>query len=169
MRISRTALTIAIIISLAAIPLLWWAGSNDRELSPDDQTAAETSSATDALGTLGGAFVSRDEVPMTPIEDALPEPLEPGRFVIAVPRTSADTATGWATFRSTFPSTDVCAVREVPYGREVRITNTNNGRSIECRAGVAVFGTDADVIIHTDAFLQIAQLNAAPIPVQIDW
>jgi hypothetical protein len=169
MRISRTALTAAIVISLAAIPLLWWAGATDQELAREEPAAAETSSATDALGTLGGAFVSRDEIPMTPIEDVLPEPLEPGRFVIAVPRTRTDTATGWATFRSTFPSSDICAVRQVPYGREVRITNTNNGRSIECRAGVAVFGTDADVVIHTDAFLQIAQLSAAPIPVQIDW
>ncbi len=169
MKISRLGLIVAIALSIAAIPLLWWAGGNDPERVSVEPGPGEVSSATDALGTLGGAFVSSDEVPMAPIEDLVPEPLEPGRFVIAVPRTRTDSTTGWASFRSSLPSTDICSVRNVPYGREVRITNTNNGRSIECRAGVAVFGTDADVVIHTDAFLEIAQLNAAPIPVQIDW
>jgi hypothetical protein len=170
--LSRTGLTIAIVVSLLAIPLLWWAGATDQTVVLDDGPTAVTTPnnpATDALGTLSGAFVSAEEIPQTEFDQVPPAAREPGQFVIAVPRTRTNTASGWATFRSTLPSVEVCAVRNVPFGSEVRVTNTNNGRSLQCRASVSTFGSDAEVIVHTDAFSRIALLGSAPIPVQIDW
>lgn len=163
----RLALILAVIVTAVAVPFLIVAG-DDRLTIPDSPQAASPLSQTDPLGSLaqvGAPFVPRDEV-LAGDEDLSLDP--PSTVVIAVPA-AGSTSTGRATYRRSISSPEVCVASPVPFGRRVLITNLNNGRSITCRAAVSAVGSLTEVVLHTDAFIQIADLVNAPVPVQIDW
>jgi hypothetical protein len=120
--------------------------------------AAAAPSATDAMGTTpvayldGGTAPSRDSDPAT----------------IAIPR-RPQAITGTASFRRSITSPTQCQVKGVPFNSAVTVTNLDNSRSVQCIASVGGVEPDEDVILHADAFLQIADLTDAPVPVQITW
>ncbi len=141
-------------------------------LNDDDQSATigidETSQpATDALGSIaaiGAPFVPSNEIFASDDDPTAP----PDTVRIAVPP-SQTVRTGRASYRSTLSSPEVCVATPVPFGRRARITNLNNGRSVICRAMISPVGSLYEVVLHNEAFLEIAELINAPIPVQIDW
>ncbi len=49
------------------------------------------------------------------------------------------------------------------------MTNLDNSRSVKCTASVSPAGLLDSVVMHTDAFLVIADLADAPVPVEISW
>ncbi|MEY2968002.1 MAG: hypothetical protein RIQ64_629 [Actinomycetota bacterium] len=64
----------------------------------------------------------------------------------------------------------ICYASVAPLGVEVTIVNLNNGRSLRCTNVFAVtLPSDADVVIHTPLYLQIANLVDAPLPVTVSW
>ena len=64
----------------------------------------------------------------------------------------------------------ICYASTAPLGAEVTIVNLNNGRSIRCTNVFAVtLPSDADVVIHTPLYLQMANLVDAPLPVTVSW
>jgi hypothetical protein len=76
---------------------------------------------------------------------------------------------GTASYRSSLLSDDVCQVKDAPVGVKVTVTNLDNNRSVTCRSSVSPAGIVESVVLHTDAFLSIADLADAPVPVEIRW
>lgn len=113
--------------------------------------------ATDAMGTTAIDAEARLDDPV--IDD-------PAR--IAIPRLP-DSIEGSATFRSDIVTPTVCQVKGVPFNTQVTITNLDNSRSVQCFAAVGGAPPDEDVVMHPEAFLQIADITDAPVPVRITW
>jgi hypothetical protein len=63
----------------------------------------------------------------------------------------------------------VCQVKDAPFGSKVTVTNLDNSRSTTCTASISPAGILDSVVMHTDAFLVIADLVDAPVPVVISW
>jgi hypothetical protein len=49
------------------------------------------------------------------------------------------------------------------------VTNLDNSRFTTCTASISPAGILDSVVMHTDAFLVIADLVDAPVPVVISW
>jgi hypothetical protein len=63
-----------------------------------------------------------------------------------------------------------CATPNALIGSIITVTNLNNGRSIECNnVSIERLPGEAVIIIHTEVFLELADLVDAPIPVQISF
>jgi hypothetical protein len=63
-----------------------------------------------------------------------------------------------------------CATPHALIGAIITVTNLNNGRSLECNnVSIQALPGDNIVLVHTEVFLEIADLIDAPIPVQISF
>ena len=63
-----------------------------------------------------------------------------------------------------------CATPHALIGAIITVTNLNNGRSLECNnVSIQALPGNNIILIHTDVFLEIADLIDAPIPVQISF
>ncbi|MGA1755223.1 MAG: hypothetical protein ACO4BV_07040, partial [Ilumatobacteraceae bacterium] len=63
-----------------------------------------------------------------------------------------------------------CATPHALLGAKVTVTNLNNARSIVCdNVSIESLGGGNTIIIHTDIFLDLADLVDAPIPVEIQF
>lgn len=63
-----------------------------------------------------------------------------------------------------------CATPHALIGARITVTNLNNARSIVCdNVSIESLGGGNTIIVHTDAFLEIADLVDAPIPVEIQF
>jgi len=128
--------------------------------APADETAPTAPTATDVMGT-------------SPV-DAM-EGDEPGSnddpATIAIPRPPAGVV-GKATFRRDIGAVTDCFVSApgVPFEARITVTNLDNSHQVACINNVGGARTyDNQVVLHADAFLQIADLTDAPVPVQITW
>ena len=72
-----------------------------------------------------------------------------------------------ASYRSTIPGTRSCLVLGVESGRTVRVTNLDNGRSITCVTSTPPRTQRDELLMHTEAFEQLADLTDAPITVEV--
>ena len=57
----------------------------------------------------------------------------------------------------------------MPYNRRITVTNLDNSRTVDCINNVGGSRPPEAIVLHPDAFLQIADLTDAPVPVQINW
>jgi len=63
-----------------------------------------------------------------------------------------------------------CATPHALIGAIITVTNINNGRSIECNnVSIQALPGNNIILIHTDVFLEIADLIDAPVPVNISF
>ena len=63
-----------------------------------------------------------------------------------------------------------CATPHALIGAIITVTNLNNGRSLECNnVSIQALPGNNIILIHTDVFLEIADLIDAPIPVNISF
>jgi hypothetical protein len=63
-----------------------------------------------------------------------------------------------------------CATPHALLGARVTVTNLNNARTIVCdNVSIESLGGGNTIIIHTDVFLDLADLVDAPIPVEIQF
>jgi len=123
----------------------------------DSADSANSPSATDAMGTtavgyLDGTVPDRESDPAT----------------IAIPRLPAS-INGIGTFTRDITSVAACSAKGAPFNSRVTVTNRDNSRSVLCINNIGGIVSDADVVLHADAFVQIADLTDAPISVQITW
>lgn len=119
-----------------------------------------TSQATDPMGTAPAAFLE-------PSGTAAPD--EPA--TIAIPRLP-DAVEGTATFTRSITKITSCQVDAdvgVPFGGSLTVTNLDNSRSVQCINEVGGSEPRHEVVLHADAFAQIADLTDAPVPVHITW
>ena len=63
-----------------------------------------------------------------------------------------------------------CATPHALIGAIITVTNLNNGRSLECNnVSIQALPGNNIILIHTDVFLELADLIDAPIPVNISF
>lgn len=63
-----------------------------------------------------------------------------------------------------------CATPHALLGAKVTVTNLNNARTVVCdNVSIESLGGGNTIIIHTDVFLDLADLVDAPIPVEIQF
>jgi hypothetical protein len=54
-------------------------------------------------------------------------------------------------------------------GVEATVVNLDNSQSLKCEVVAIGAAHPADVMLHPDAFAQIADITEAPVPVEISW
>ena len=115
--------------------------------------------------------IDEQEIP-APVILGGPAPLAPtGSAAIAYPATNNNTITGTAAYNNLgYTETNVCYSIEAPIGREVTVTNINNGRSVRCTNVFSLLvPPGVTIVLHTTVFIKLADLIDSPIPVKITW
>lgn len=153
-------------MTLLALPALWWANQDD-----DSGAPAVASVGVD----VGDPAAAADTDPLADPE-ARNEPVfldgpstgNGGAADIAVPAPpKSEPLSGSATYSNSISNVDKCFVRGVSTGTEVTVVNLDNNRSIDCVATLAPAVQRTDLVMHTRAYLELADLTDAPIPVEI--
>lgn len=154
----RRRLLVAAAITIVAIPVLMISGRSDDE--GDDGGVVSTAPTTSEPGPAEPAFLPPTDSSPAPEIITVNVPAPPSGTVIS----------GIASFIR-WPETlglRPCATPNALIGSIITVTNLNNGRSIECNnVSIERLPGEAVIIIHTDVFLELADLVDAPIPVQI--
>lgn len=135
------------------------AGTGDTA-STTEVPRVDTPQGTDPMGTAPAAFLESTGT-VAPDEPA----------TIAIPRLP-DAVDGRATFTRSIRKVTSCQVdAEVgaPFGIAITVTNLDNSRSVQCLNDVGGADPDHQIVLHADAFAQIADLTDAPVPVRLTW
>jgi len=163
----RRRFVLATVLTLVALPALWWANES-------------TSTGAPSIAAAGVDVAAAGGQPATSAADSDAEAVAPvfldgpsgvagaGIAEIAVPAGPLiDRITTSATFRNSMPTASTCFVAGIPQGSEVTVVNLDNNRSVRCTTALA--GSDGvdRLVLHTSAFSEIADVTDAPIPVEI--
>lgn len=164
----RRRFLIATIVTLVALPALWW-------INRDDDSGAPSVASVGV--DVGSAAAASTDDPARDVDDpALSEPVfldgpsSPvgGVADIAVPAPPERVPlTGSGTYSSVVSAIDKCFAKGVTTGSRITVVNLDNNRSVECIATLAPEAQPTDVVMHTKAYLTLADLTDAPIPVEI--
>ena len=153
----RRRLMIAAAVTVVAIPVLMISGGSD---SSSDESSTPTTVVVENSEPADPAFL--------PVEDSTPAP---EIITVNVPAPPSGTVIKGVASFIRWPETlglRPCATPNALIGSIITVTNLNNGRSIECNnVSIQQLPGDAVIIIHTEVFLELADLVDAPIPVQI--
>jgi len=177
----RRRFLIAAIVSMLALPALWWVNRDDPASGPNtasvgvdvggsiDGEPADTTQVVTIESTIG-----RSNLPSEPtVIDQPPIFLEGpasnigGAAEIAIPNSdSLETIVTRATFDE-LSGANVCFAQNVTTGQVITVINLDNNRTITCRVTLAPATQDVGLILQTAQFEMLADLTDAPIPVQI--
>jgi hypothetical protein len=166
----RRRLVVATAFTLIALPSIW--------LLDRDDPGSRGSSSVAAAGLETPDPAASASTPTTEPErpiflDNTAVVVAPAVIDVALPDAPGDReALGKATYRryldSTIPSP--CTTYLAPSGATVTVTNIDNGLSTTCTNTLGVSKpADADIVMHTDVYVAIADLVDAPIPVRLSW
>ena len=174
----RRRLVLATILTLVALPALWLMSRDEGSVAPNVATAGvvvengtrtDVSDVTDPSTSAGpsnsggiAAALGEHEPVFLDGPSAPPGGVAP-IAVPAPPHEEVRLAT--ATYRSTV-GRGSCLVRFVPTGTRLTIVNLDNNRRTGCVAIYSPASEVDDVVLHTDTFLELADLTDAPIPVE---
>jgi hypothetical protein len=165
----------ATVLTLLALPALWWANTSDNSSAPGLAVAGIDPGVdvpTASSPSPQPAAAAKD--PSAEIGDAAPLFLEgpmsapgAGQVEVAVPaKPLVDGVSAQATFRSTV-APDRCIVAGLASGTPITVVNLDNNRTITCTSLVAPGSEVGELIMHTSVFSTIADLTDAPISVEI--
>ena len=164
----RRRVLLATVVTVIALPAIWWANRADESVRPNVATVGvEIGDANDGNSNQTSAIdvePDDDQAPVYldgPAADALPAVAD-----IAVPATGELAVRQSATYSSDLPA-GWCLAKGVNDGERVRVVNLENNRSVTCVVRFAPDGQRDDLIIGRVAFLKLADLTDAPIPVEI--
>lgn len=155
------------LLTLIALPAIYFysqrddAGSSDAEAVATDAVAVEVDD-----GSNRPPLELTDDDPTFldgPVGDA-----NPGVNEIAIPQNPENAPLRLvASYRSNVPGVGTCLLREIGSGVTVTVRNLDNGRTVSCITGQAPESQVADLVLHTDAFLRLADPTEAPIAVEV--
>ena len=165
----RRRLLVATVMTLIALPALWLVSRDDGSAAPNVATAGvvvENGTRTEATdpseGDDGPAGLGEHDPVF--LDGPAAQPGAIGEIAVpAPPREEVRLAS--ATYRSTV-GRRACLVPFVPTGTELTIVNLDNNRRTTCVAIYSPASEVDDVVLHTDTFLELADLTDAPIPVE---
>src|SRR3990170_1401544 len=163
----RRRVFVAIAITAVAVPAVFLFGRGDSNaetpintlvgtVAPAGAVAAAPAPATTATAEQTNGTLS-DVLGTTPTGylDGTVAPDANDPPMIAVPR-PRDTVTGAATFSLEVPDTATCYIPLAPMGVEATVVNLDNSQSLKCEVVAIGVVHPADVMLHPDAFAQIA-------------
>jgi len=163
----RRRFLLATTLTLLALPALWWANESGNTRSPSIA----------AVGIEVGDTPAVADGPST--SDVLADAVEPvfldgpsgatGAVAeIAVPaRPLLEAVTKSATYRNAMPTKNTCIVTGLSNGQTVTVVNLANNRSVTCVTALAPVGEPDELVLHSSAFAQLADVTDAPIHVEI--
>ncbi len=159
----RRRLVIAIVITLIAVLASMASGNGGPKASTGDISGGLVSSTTlTPDGPASPAFLPATESTTAPQIITVNVPAPPTGTVL----------TGTASYIR-WPQTmglEPCATPHALIGAVITVTNLNNGRQIECNnVSIEALRDGSVILIHTDVFLELADLVDAPIPVEINF
>ena len=158
----RRRLALVAAITLVAIPVFVLSGKDSSAKNPTEPVTSVVVAPTDT-GPAEPAFLPDNTGPIVPEIITVNVPAAP----------SGSTVNGTASFirwRGDLLGLRPCATPHALIGAIITVTNINNGRSLECNNVSIQSLTGGNIIlIHTEVFLEIADLIDAPIPVQISF
>ncbi len=169
----------ASVLTLLALPALWWANTSENSTAPNVAIAGINPGINAGAGGGSNATPGRDAsaeaADLQAASDVAPVFLDgpssaagAGQAEIAVPaKPLVAGITAKATFRSTVPTIDNCIVPGLTNGTRITVVNLDNDRSIVCTTILAPGNAPDEVVLHTQAFAAIADLTDAPISVEI--
>lgn len=160
----RRRLLFAAAITLVAIPVLLSSGGSD------DSNADDGSGSIVTTSTLSPEELEPADPAFLPPQDSSSAP---EIITVNVPAPPSGTVLKGVASFIRWPETlglRPCATPNALIGAIITVTNQNNGRSIECNnVSIERLPGNAVIIIHTEVFLELADLVDAPIPVQIEF
>ena len=167
----RRRLVLAIVITLIAVLAAMASGSGDNDASGGSGNGNGDSEIA------GGLVDSTTLAPDSPASPAFLPATEstgaPQIITVNVPAPPTGTVlTGTASYIR-WPQTmglEPCATPHALIGAIITVTNLNNGRQIKCNnVSIEALRDGSVILIHTDVFLDLADLVDAPIPVEINF
>lgn len=171
----RRRLAVAAAITAIAVPVVFLLGDGGGDGAETATTVTVVgapqlpSADPNAVVEVGGEAAVTDPMGTPPIGFLEESPnVQQDPATIAVPRVG-QSVTGTASFRRNLRSRTLCQAKDVPFNSTLQITNLDNGRTVRCINSVGGTEPIADVVLHADAFLLIADLTDAPVPVEISW
>lgn len=193
----RRRIAVATIVTVVALPALWLSGRDDAGGPNTPIAVVGAAGALEAAGDTGTGALAANESAVTepattppatvPVDEPAGDPFAsadpvflagpstpeapPPSIVYADPGSTRQ-ATGTATFKRWDPAWGAlaCQCSVAPANARLTITNLNNGRSTTCTNVLTrPTGTGSVLVLDTDAFLQLANLVEAPLPVHISW
>ncbi len=171
----RHRLIAATVLTLLALPALWWANTSENSSAPNLAVAGidagvdvgvDASTDDGNVAAVVEPAASDDEAPPVFL-DGPTSAAGAGLSQIAVPtRPLIDGITAKATFRSNVAE-GTCIAPGVTSGTQVTVVNLDNNRSMTCSTILAPGSAPGQLVMHTSAFATIADLTDAPISVEI--
>lgn len=165
--VQRRRVALAIVVTVLAVIISVASSSDDNPSS--DQVVTAPSHSPDSVGDVPGASSSADPAFLPSAKDRS----APDIITVNVPAPRTGTViTGEASFIR-WPQTlglAPCATPHALIGAKITVTNLNNARSIVCdNVSIESLSGGTTIIVHSDVFLEIADLVDAPIPVEIEF
>lgn len=172
----RRRVAIALAITVIAVPAAFLLNRGNEAADPPTVTVIGTvagddsNAAANASSDIAAAPTATDAMGTTPVGflDGTVPPQQNDPATIAIPRLP-ESINGSASFRRDLANVVGCMAKGVPFNSRITVTNRDNSRSVQCINNVGGIEPDADVVLHADAFVQIADLTDVPIAVQITW
>ena len=171
----RRRVLVASIITVVALPFLW----ASKQTSPSSQQSGVA-----AMGESGGIQLDGGSSATTPpagnVSFVASEPgylggdsarTNPGSIALTVKAAPTGShASGDATFRDLAEGGKVCQTNVAPAGTMLHVTDTDNGRTVDCKIiSVVPAPTGTLIVLGQDAFRVLADVVESPIPVALAW
>jgi hypothetical protein len=171
----RRRIALATVVSLVALPALWLMQQDDPAPGSPGVAAAGVDGGLPAPAEASGDPGATVLQPADPAYLGSPLTTPPSPEVLTINVPSAD-VTGVVPGRAHYRRiTDTdrprpCASPVAPLHVELTVRNVDNGRSTTCvNVSIAPLDPGIVVVLHTDVFLEIADLVEAPLPVELAW
>lgn len=167
----RRRFFLALIVTLLALPALWWF-NRDNDNDPAQVTVATESAPTTTEApptTIGQTNLpAPEEIDDEPIFLDGPEGQIGGVPEIAVPgQPTTETIIADATYQRSLAGQRTCLSRTILTGGTITVVNLDNNRSTTCQVSLAPPTQREDLVMDVEQFTEIADLTDAPIPVEI--
>ncbi len=171
----RRRFVAATVLTLLALPALWWANTSQNSSAPNLAVAGiDPGVDVRAIDSPNAPSATPSNGLDAPVDDVAPVFLEgpasaagAGQSAIAVPaKPLVDGVSMKATFRSSV-SSNVCIVPGLTSGTRITVVNLDNNRSIICTSVLAPGNASDNLVMNTSVFASIADLTDAPISVEI--
>lgn len=165
----------ASVITLIALPSIVILSRRDDSTAPDVAVADLGSPLASGGDDTTAAGSGRSNLPLdAPGSETPPVFLggptgSPGasRAAVAATEGATEGRQTTATYRRDNIDVTTCVVDSISSGGRITVVNLANNRSIECTARLAPADARPGLVMHRDAFLQLADLTDAPIRVEI--
>ncbi|MEY4361566.1 MAG: hypothetical protein RL391_872 [Actinomycetota bacterium] len=160
----RRRLVLAIVITLVAVVVALASGGGSSGTIDDENVigAILTTSIPDDTAPADPAFLPSTESTSAPQIITVNVPAPPSGTVL----TGTASYIRWPQTMGLKP----CATPHALIGAVITVTNLNNGREIKCNnVSIEALRDGSVILIHTDVFLDLADLVDAPIPVEINF